>query len=194
MPYYPAHPPAVGRPKQGSVDNLVLPGVEVQSAGSGVFTPGTNILYYMPIYVDAPLTVTGLVWEQTAVSAAGKTARTGLYAADVNYQPTGAPLVDSGTIATDGANGVKESTVSVPLAAGRYLIAWHSDGGVTVRFVRGGQRLRGLNALLTANFLPADLSINTTYGVFASTPVAWAGLGGFGTSLPAYYVFLRVTP
>lgn len=190
MPLTPALP-SIGRPKVGAADELIIPGVLLTS-GIGVFAPGANGLYYFPIYVSTPLTVTGLLFEQTAVGGAGTTARMGIYNCDSSLAPSGAPLVDTGTIATDGANAVKESAVNVPLAIGRYLLCWHTGGGVTVRFGRGASLQMGYPSALGASIFSSELLVTTAYGAFATPGVAYAIPTGSG-SLPPYFVWCRVT-
>ena len=178
-----------GRPKTGSTEVLVIPGVALVS-GLGTLAPGANLLYYFPIQVEAALRVTGLLCEITTLQA-GQNIRVGLYNCDENLQPTSL-IVDGGNLST-GATGVVEAAVDVTLQPGRYLIAFNcSHGTPAVRFARGGTNLMGYVSGLGSNLMRSELTIASAFGALASTGVAWTSTGGF-SSPPPYFVFLRAS-
>lgn len=73
---------------------------------------GTNGLTQVPFIPARTIKINSLTFSQTAAGAAGSVARVGIYNAD---QPTLFPttlLFDSGSIATDAANGLKTTVIS----------------------------------------------------------------------------------
>lgn len=180
--------PSPGRPKVSTTDSLMLPGVAL-TGSVGTLAPGNNTLYYFPIYVAAPLTITGLLLEVTTLAASGK-ARVGIYNADSDLQPTSL-IVDGGELDCS-STGVKEATISTTLAPGRYLLAAVCNSGtIQVRYARGGSERLGVLPGLGANMLRAELTVTNTYGALASTGVAWTATGGF-SSPPPWFLFCRV--
>jgi hypothetical protein len=160
---------AEGRPKQGSTSYLMIPGCEpvaVTSVGAGA-----NTIRYEPILVVTPITVDGIVIEVATAGGASTTARLGIYNADADWQPT-SRVIDAGTVAVD-STGVKTAVISQVLAAGRYLLAFNTDGAPVMRTIRAGGRFAGyVTGLGTSPFI-FSLTVASTYAAFASTGVAW---------------------
>ena len=125
--------PVAGDPKTGSTTYYVQPGFVVSSVTTQALAAGFR--YFYQFSLPTPATCDQIAIEQTAAAAAGKLFRIGLIAADEWWQPTGSVLIESGTFAADGANGVKTYTPGSPvlLPAGNYLGVVHSDGAPVIR-------------------------------------------------------------
>ena len=111
-------------PKYGASDTWGVPGDSYANFGS--FSAAPNTLYPIPFVADSQITVTAIAAAQTAGGTAGNM-RLLIYAADVDWQASGAPLLDTGSIST-ASNAVKSATgLSVVLAPGRYLRCFICD-------------------------------------------------------------------
>lgn len=84
-------------------------------------TPSTGEVYAVPIIIAKAITFVRIAVEVTAAATAGGLARLGIYADDGNGMP-GALVLDAGTVATDGATGAKEITISQALGPGVYWL------------------------------------------------------------------------
>lgn len=161
---------AEGRPVYGAgVTILTIPGVEFTGSVSTAAMVA-DTLRYAPMFVVTPITLDRIGLEVTTAGAAGKVLRLGIYNADLNWQPTSLVL-DAGTVAAD-STGQKLITINQALPAGRYLLVLNTDGTPTVRYVTGGQRYMGINALGGAPF-HFKMVVSSAYGAFAGTGVAW---------------------
>ena len=129
--------PVAGDPKTGSTTYYVQPGFVVSSVTTQSLSAGVR--YFYQFSLPTPATCDQIAIEQTTAAAAGKLFRIGLIAADEWWQPTGSVLIESGTFAADGANGVKTYTPGSPvlLPAGNYLGVVHSDGAPAIRVSAG---------------------------------------------------------
>ena len=180
--------PSPGRAKNAT-ESIILPGVNIQGGSFSTLAPGANTIYYFPIHLIAPRTFTGLLCEVTTAAASGK-ARMSLYNDDGDLTP-GALVVDGGEVDCS-ATGVKESTLSVPLAAGRYLLGWNcNNGSIQVRFARGYSEALAILPTIGGNAFRSELTVSSAYGAFASTGVAWTSTGGFSQP-PPWFLFCRV--
>src|SRR6266852_1222682 len=65
----------------------------------GTSALNVNEVRYIPMRVDYAVTLTAWQLEVTTGPAGSANLRLGVYAADTNLQPTGAPLYDSGSVA-----------------------------------------------------------------------------------------------
>lgn len=181
--------PARGRAKNGT-ESFVLPGVELSGSPS-TLAPGTNTIYYFPVYFGAATLVTGLAAEITTGAASAK-ARMSLYTCNVDLTP-GTLIVDGGEVDCS-TTGVKEDTVNVVVPTGPALIGWNcNSGAIQVRYARGGSQQMGVIPTLGASWYRSELTVTSTYGAFAASGVAWTATGGF-SGLPPWFVFLRVSP
>ena len=147
-----------------------VPGV--QFTGTGTQTLTANTVYYQPFEVTAPITLDFMALEVTTAAAGNGNLRLGIYAADTNLQPTGAPLFDSGDVTvTSGATGIlsKQGT-AVTLQPGVYLTATNTSVGFTARTFLGG-----------VSFVPTTIGANVTVltsvaqtqGAFPTPGTAW---------------------
>lgn len=134
-----------------------------------------NTASYHVFDVLYPLTVTAQQFEVTVAPASNANVRVGIYLADTDIQPTGAPLYDAGVAVASGFTGKKTTTgLSVVLNPGRYLMAVNCDVAMTLRTV-----ICPATALLDAMgaaAMAARFTVAQTYGAFPSTPTAWTAL------------------
>ena len=130
--------PPTGDPKTGSTTYYVQPGFVPTTVTTHALA--ANVRYFYQFWLPTAATCDQIAIEQTAAAAAGKLFRIGLIAADKWWQPTGSVLIESGTFAADGANGVKTYTPGSPvlLPPGNYLGVVHSDGAPAIRVSAGG--------------------------------------------------------
>jgi hypothetical protein len=181
--------PSRGRPKPSGLSAyLVLPGVYIQ--GIQTRTLAANFDTFMPIFVHSSTTVDALKFNVT-ISAAGN-ARVGIYAADTDWQPSGAPLYDSGNISVS-TTGVKTATPGSPLvlAAGRYLLCWISDVAPELRSLVG--QVPGVTAIDTGlgSSFRTFWNKSRAYAAFPN-PATWDGDNAIANN-NEYYVFLSVS-
>jgi len=117
--------------KYGSSDTWGVPGDGYANFGS--FSASANTFYPIPFVVGSAITVTAIAAAQTGGGTAGNM-RLLIYAADVDWQASGAALLDTGSIST-ATNAVKSATgLSVALTPGRYLRCFICDvGGLSYR-------------------------------------------------------------
>jgi hypothetical protein len=147
-----------------------VPGVQFTGAGTQALT--ANTVYYQPFEVTAPLTLDFMALQVTAAAAGNGNLRLGVYAADANLQPTGAPLFDSGDITvTSGATGIlSRQGTPVTLQPGVYLTAANTSVGFTAQTFLGG-----------ISFVPTTMGTNITVltsvaqtqGAFPTPGTAW---------------------
>jgi hypothetical protein len=170
-----------GRPKGGGVTYYTQPGVAlIGSANTYALVSDTD--FYTPYFVDTPLVVDQIAFHVTATGTA-TTARIGLYAADTDWQPKGAPLADSGAVSVAGT-GLKTYTPGTPIfaARGRYLGVMAANGTVTVRCQLGAPLGAALSTSDTSVFATA-LQVVRSYAAFPTPGTAWdtevdgAGIG-----------------
>jgi len=104
------------------------------------YTPSTNALAigsslnvansirYSPFIVERDITITQLGISVVTVAGTGNTARVGIYTNNASTNQPLTRLVDSGTIALDGATGQRiVSGLSVSLTKGLYWFAYFSN-------------------------------------------------------------------
>lgn len=146
-----------------------------------------NEVRYIPFFVDYPVTLTAHQFEVTTGPASDSNVAIGVYRADSDLQPTGAPLYDSGSIAVATAfTGAKTSgAISVPLQAGAYLIAVNCSVALTLRsIVHAAATVR--DGLGTSAFAQR-YTVAQAFGAFPTPGTAWTTLsgstGGFMSSI-----------
>ena len=176
-----------GRPYYGTTALLVIP--NSQATTQSTFAPSSNTLYYEPMILRNPVTITAVTIEVT-VAKTGKDVRVGIYEADKNWQP-GKLISDIGALSVNDVAVVSINSLSIKLKEGRYLIALHSQDNPTLRAIRCGMAFSpstlGASAVLT------NLYVAKTYAVLADPGTAWTNISA-GT-LPFYHtVFLSITP
>jgi hypothetical protein len=149
-----------------------------------------NVDYYQPIFVDTPLVVDRLAVEVT--TSVGTNFRIGMYAADTDWQPVGAPVADSGDIAV-ATPAVKTYTPGTPLflPRGRYLGVLNADGAATFRVGQGnGPATMHLTTL--GGSMPETYKVARTYAAFPTPGTAWTGNDSSSYGLRSF-LWLRIT-
>jgi len=110
---------AIGRLKASGVAHPGIPGAQWQSNSTQAIV--ANQVRYNGFITDTPIAIDALVAEISATGTA-TLLRMGIYAADTDWQPVGAPVVDGGTVSAAAAVAVS-ITVNATLAPGRYITA-----------------------------------------------------------------------
>jgi hypothetical protein len=148
-----------------------IPNAQFTVTGTQALT--ANTVYYQPFEVTAPLTIDFMALEVTTAAAGGGNLRLGVYAADANLQPTGAPVFDSGDITvTAAATGIlsKQGT-PVTLQPGVYLTAANTSAAFTARTFLGG--IGFVQTTMGANLNVLNL-VSQTQGAFPTPGTAWS--------------------
>ena len=163
--------PSLGDPKAGSTTYYTQPGFY-----SNVFSTQNmqaDVRCFYPFLIPTSMTADQIAIEQTTAAAAGKLFRIGLIAADKWWQPTGSVLMDSGTFAADGANGVKTYTPGSPVALppGRYLGIIHTNGIPVVRTTLGSFAEPMFSTSLGSNSAGWAWRVSLAFGAIDTT--AW---------------------
>jgi hypothetical protein len=155
--------------------SLGLPGVQIVDV-TGSFTTAANTVYYSPFEVTAPIVVDYASVDVTTGPASTASVRMGIYAADTNQQPTGAPLMDSGAIsvvATTAAVYSKQTT-AVTLQPGIYLQALNTSVAMGVRSFGGPRNSFPMTMGTTVN---VNTTATQTFGAFPTPGTAWTARG-----------------
>lgn len=140
-----------------------------------------NEVRYVPVYVDYAVTLNAWQLEVTTGPAGAANIRLGVYLADMNLQPVGAPLYDSGAVAVaSGFTGIKSASgLSVVLAPGVYLVALNSDTAMTIRTLISPTPIVAVNQ--GANSFIQRLIATQTFGAFPNPGTGWtSGVAGTG--------------
>lgn len=178
---------AYGRATISGVVCYNMPGVVLTATSTYATLP--NTIVYDMFWVESSIVLDQMAFNVTTGPAGASNMRIGIYNADVNWQPTGAPLVDN-EIAVDIAfTGIKTQAISLTLPRGRYLIARNTDGSFTMRTWRGWPANLGVDPALNATNIISGGYIANAYGVLPVSPVAWTA-GLFGGDHP---ILLRVS-
>jgi hypothetical protein len=145
-----------------------LPGVQFNGAATQALT--ANTVYYAPFEVTAPITLDFMALEIATGTPVGNL-RLGVYAADSNLQPTGAPLFDSGDLAFTTAGILSRQGTPVTLQPGVYLTATNSSAGITVRAALGGQTM--VNTAMGTNPFTVITNAPWPQGAFPTPGTPW---------------------
>jgi len=132
-----------------AVKYVSIPGVtSVDAATATSFT--ANILWYWPIYLLAPITVTELHLGVTVAASAGQVALAGIVSADSEYQPSGTYSAFGSALAIDSTGRKSNTGLSVTVPAGRHLLWYNADGSASLSCITtsplGQSRPAALNA------------------------------------------------
>lgn len=179
-----------GRAKGGGVTFHTVPGVTYASSTAVSFTAASD--YYSPFFVRTPIRVDRLTCEVT--SGASGNLRMGVYRADKDQQPIGAPLVDSGNIAITVA--LKTFTPGTPLyfQPGRYLSVLALDTTSTLRGVKGTVRDGPIMENIGAIAMPTQLSVGRAYAAFPTPGTAWTDVVASSTPMIHPILFRILMP
>lgn len=113
---------------QSATTSYVLPGWSWDAVVASQFVP--NGIYFTPILINAPMTITGLTTQIITASSGGANIRMGLYDSLIRVDGTIYPdalLAEGGAIQAD-ATGYKTSTIDVDVTAGVYWVVIGNNG------------------------------------------------------------------
>lgn len=159
----------------------VFPGINFMVINSSTSTATTvDRMYFASVVLASPITVTEVHAEVTSAAAASSVLRCGIYEVDDNWNPTNR-LADWGTIAVDSLGAKTITGLSTAIPAGRYVLAWASNGTPTLRartaYLNAGLELRGTATSLTANIFGIYPYSSFTYATFPSTAPSLTSAG-----------------
>lgn len=160
-----------GRPKRAGETYYCVPGVGFESIAASITAAGVD--FYEPWFTLTPIVIDQLAIEVLTASASTNV-RIGFYRADRDWQPLGAPLVDSGSISS-ASTGVKTFTPGTPIhiLRGRYLSIRNCDSAaVDFRAYRGVRPNAGLDSALGATIL-STMRVTRAYAAFPTPGTAW---------------------
>ena len=167
----------------------MVPGLGVGDINTRAQT--TDRDYYEPFHVDTPISISVLGVEVTTASAGN--IRIGIYRADANLQPIGAPLADSGNLDTT-STGVKTYTPGSPiyLRRGRYLGIHNCSASITLRttLLYVGPYNANSSAWGTSSVIQ-ERYVSRAFAAFPTPGTAWTTTTG-GTA-STYSVLYRVS-
>lgn len=173
-----------------------IPGVVITSL-TAAQTVTASTVYYMPMGVNKPITVTGVRSQISNTSTAGAKVRFSIYNAGGNAQPTSL-VYDLGEITVAGGAGIKTlTTANSYLPTGNYLLRMHTDASAAqaaFNTVRGNPASGGLFDFVTNWQLVQLLTKGSvTYAVAENPGTAWTTLTTT-TSPMMYHAILLWTP
>lgn len=171
----------------GGAQQWGIPGTEFTV--TGVSAMNVNEARYIMFTVRYPLTITAQQFEVSTGPVGAANVRVGIYLADADLQPTGAPLYDSGSIAVAGAfTGLKTtSSLSVFLSPGVYLTVLNVDTALTLRTITSPSPV--VLAAIGATPVSQRFSIAQTYGSFPSPGTKWTALNAVSAGLQNIVVY-----
>jgi len=171
-----------GVPKiSGGATQYGIPNSALSSTSTLALT--ANQVRYNWFQVDSAITVSGWQFEVTTGPASSANVRVGIYRADNDLQPVGAPLLDSGNVAVaSGFTGVKNaSSLSVVLQPGIYLTAVNCNVAMTLRTLVGGGSF--VASAFGSGSVVSNFTVSQTFGAFPLTGTKWTTANsGSGTS------------
>jgi hypothetical protein len=170
-----------------------LPNVQ-WSTSNATQALSANTVYYQPFLVSAPIIVDGTQFHVTSGPASAANVRTGIYLADANGQPSGAPIIDTGNVAvgTSVTGTFFTQITPVTLQPGIYLTAFNTSVALTTRVVRGGIVGIDVGNATTSNIISL-MSATQTQGTFPNPGTSWK-TRTFSNTSPNHFLFLRWSP
>jgi len=135
------------------------------------FALTANFQYYIPFKVTQPITVDMIYFRVTTAPSSTATVRTGIYAADNNFQPSGAPIVDAGntTVSTSSNTNYFTQFSPVTLQPGVYLATINTSVAFTVQAYPGGY----MAFTPTANDFMQVLRVSQTQAALPTPGTKW---------------------
>lgn len=184
----------LGRAKGGGTTHYSLPGI---AAGVQTTTRSytLNNDYYSAFVTLTPIVFDQAATEVTASPGGSNQMRIGLYAADPDLQPLGAPLMDSGDIDVS-STGIKTYTPSTPvyLPPGSYLtILNHNGSGTLTCQITGSTAPLSLVSTLGASPIIDRMSVARTYAAFPTPGTAWTSVSNISTRGFSHPIVFRIT-
>jgi hypothetical protein len=165
------------------------------------YTPSTNALAigslgnvansirYSPVIIERDITITQLGISVVTIAGVGNTARVGIYSNNASTNQPSSRLVDSGTIALDGATGQRIITgLSVTLTKGLYWFAYFTNASTGT--VASIANLNLPDVLGTTGTLNNGLitGYNQTL-TYTSLPATASGLGNILSGASSYCIY-----
>jgi hypothetical protein len=165
------------------------------------YTPSTNALAigslgnlansirYSPIIIERDITITQLGISVVTIAGVGNTARVGIYTNNPATNQPSSRLVDSGTIALDGATGQRIVTgLSVVLTKGLYWLAYFSNASTGT--VASIANLNLPDVIGTTGTLNNGLITGYTQSLtYTSLPATASGLGNILSGASSYCIY-----
>jgi hypothetical protein len=181
---------AIGRAKGGGTTYYTVPGCTLATVATRGMTANEDA--YAPWLTPTPIVIDQLAAEVTV--AAGTNFRIGFYAATTDWQPTGAPLADSGNLDAS-TTGIKTYTPGTPISvpAGRYVSIVNCDGAPSLRAYRGNPNT-GLDTALGATSIIVAQRVARTYGAFPTPGTAWTAIDVSSGGISHLVVYRVSTP
>jgi len=180
----------IGRLKASGVAHPGIPGCDFQANSTQAVI--ANQVRYNGFIIQTPITIDQLVAEVVTTGTA-TLLRMAIYAADTDWQPVGAPIVDGGTVSA-ASQAVVTIAVNVVLQPGRYLTALNADGTATLRSWRGdGTRGGwGIAPALGAGSQNTIVTATQTFGSFPTPGTAFISGGVVaGNTAPTHVMLVR---
>jgi len=116
--------------KGATANRRIIGGISLTSAFMGTVasttTPALNTLWALPLAVPKTTKFDLISFRITTLAGAGGVARAGIYRDNGNMYP-GSLIFDTGSIATDAATGMKNTTITTAVQIfqpGLYWLAW----------------------------------------------------------------------
>lgn len=178
--------PQMGRMAYAGNICYCIPGV--LATGSGAVALPANTITYEPFFVESEITIDKMAFNVTTTPASNSLVAMGIYLADADWQPTGAPLVANEISVLNGFTGIKSQSVSLTLPRGRYLKALNCSVTFTARSVGGYLPCIGLIPTMPATMVLSGGKVTSAYATLPNTPVAWDTILTNNT----YFCFLRI--
>ena len=170
----------------GGALQLGVPNAQFTSVATRALS--ANRVHYLPFRVAGPLTVDRVSFEVTTGPASAANMRVGLYRADDELQPDGAPLFDHAVAVGSATTGVfTQAIANAVLAPGWYLSTMNPGVAMTVRILNGGHTI--LAPTLGVNPIHQFLFASQTYGTLPTPGTPWAGVAA--AAAPAHALFYR---
>ena len=162
----------------GGAVQFGIPNTNFNSVGTSTLV--ANEVRYVPFTTLADITITALQLEITSGPAGAGNLVVGIYRADLEMQPTGTKMYDSGNIAVANAEvGLKTLTaLTIALTAGTYLVAINTSIAMSLRTLSSPTIVAG--AGMGANALVQRVSVAQTFGVLPNTGTLWTATSTSG--------------
>lgn len=179
-----------GQPKiSGGAQQFGVPGLTFTAQTT--VTPTVGEVRYHLMFVENPILLSSVVFEVTAAPASDANVRIGIYTADVDQQPLGGPVYDSGNIpVATGFTGIKTTAISsLSLPKGVYLIATNIDVAMTLRTATSTSFWVGTG--LGASALTNAFAVTEAFGAFKTPGTKWPARAGgtAGQSIRTFFTW-----
>jgi hypothetical protein len=172
--------------------SLGLPGAAYNTVAA-TQSIAANFDYWFRFLVTEPIFVDMAAFEVTTGPSSAATVHIGLYAADANTNPVGAPLANFGPIAVDTSQtGTIYKQISpVSLTPGAYVLGFNTSVNISTRSMRSAHS--ALVLPLGANPIMRATTNARTNGTFPTSPTSFTNYTS-STIGWDHQVFLRWRP